>query len=91
MGLSRTDVLTINATAIAGLVVLLTLTNIGGNANLIEEDVIHTEIAKWRTPNIVSVRGHFLTNIQLCILRGSVVRIYVIINITAQNTINNSL
>ena len=40
MSLSRTDVLTINATAITGLIVLLTLTNIGGNANLIEEDVI---------------------------------------------------
>ena len=39
MGLTRTDVLMINVTAIAGLVVLLTLTNIGGNANLIEEDL----------------------------------------------------
>jgi len=39
MGLTRTDVLMTNATAIAGLVVLLTLTNIGGNANLIEEDL----------------------------------------------------
>jgi len=39
MAISRTDVLTINVTVIAGLVVLLTLTNIGGNVNLIEKDL----------------------------------------------------
>ncbi len=40
MGLTRNDVLLINATTTTGLVVLLTLTNIGGNANLIEEDIV---------------------------------------------------